>query len=320
MLDITSGKKTRAVKVVITGSEGIGKSTLASKAPGALFVDTEGGSDQLDVRRVNGIRSWTDLTSLPSEILQDPSVCGTLVLDTADWAEGMCISHICGKYKVAGIESFGYGKGYTYLSEEFSAFLKDLNRLIAAGINVIIIAHARLRKQELPDEQGAFDRWELKLSKQVAPLVKEWADAVLFCNYKTTVITTDKSTHKATGGQRVMYTSHHPCWDAKNRFGLAEVLPLSFDSISSIFPPAAQAASPASDTPKSAQELLSGFLSEGRVNEAELRQIVAKKGRYGADVSVSEYDDEFITGWILPNGDRIAALVAAGRQEVRKNV
>ena len=116
-----------------------------------------------------------------------------------------------------------------------------------------------------------------------------------------------------------MYTSHHPCWDAKNRFGLAEVLPLSFDSISSIFPPAAQAASPASDTPKSAQELLSDFLSEGRVTEAELRQIVAKKGRYGADVSVSDYDDEFITGWILPNGDRIAALVAAGRQEVRKN-
>lgn len=311
MLDITSGKRNRAVKIVITGSEGIGKSTLASKAPGALFVDTEGGSDQLDVRRVNGITSWTALRALPGEILKDRSVCGTLVLDTADWAEGMCISHICSMNKASSIESFGYGKGYTYLSEEFGAFLKDLGRLIEAGINVIIIAHARLRKQELPDEQGAFDRWELKLSKQVAPLVKEWADAVLFCNYKTTVITTDKSTHKATGGQRVMYTSHHPCWDAKNRFGLAEVLPLSFDSIRGIFPPAAQAASPAPDTPKSAQELLSDFLSEGRVTETELRQIVAKKGRYGADVSVSEYDDEFITGWILPNRDRIAALVAA---------
>jgi hypothetical protein len=28
-----------------------------------------------------------------------------------------------------------------------------------------------------------------------------------------------------------MYTSHHPCWDAKNRYGLPDMLPLDYEAI-----------------------------------------------------------------------------------------
>ena len=45
MLNIISGKLNRAQKVVIYGSEGIGKSTLAAQFPSPLFIDTEGGAD-----------------------------------------------------------------------------------------------------------------------------------------------------------------------------------------------------------------------------------------------------------------------------------
>ena len=48
-----------------------------------------------------------------------------------------------------------------------------------------------MRKFEQPDEMGAYDRWELKLAKKVGPLVKEWADMILFANYKTTVVNVD---------------------------------------------------------------------------------------------------------------------------------
>ncbi len=50
----------------------------------------------------------------------------------------------------------------------------------------------KMRKFEQPDEMGAYDRWEMKLTKQVAPLIKEWADMVLFANYKIYVVATDK--------------------------------------------------------------------------------------------------------------------------------
>ena len=78
---------------------------------------------------------------------------------------------------------------------------------VNAGINPVVIAHGKPRKYELPEEQGQFDRWEMKLTKQCAPLVKEWCDVLLFCNYKTFVITTENNTKKASGGKRVMYTT-----------------------------------------------------------------------------------------------------------------
>ncbi|MBR0283530.1 MAG: AAA family ATPase, partial [Oscillibacter sp.] len=52
-LNITSGVVRRAQKVVIYGPEGIGKSTLASKFPNPLFIDTENGTQHMDVRRVD---------------------------------------------------------------------------------------------------------------------------------------------------------------------------------------------------------------------------------------------------------------------------
>ena len=83
---------------------------------------------------------------------------------------------------------------------------------------------------------GAYDRWEMKLSKNVAPLLKEWGDMVLFANYKTIVVNVDgqgaeKGKNKAQGGKRVMYTTHTPSWDAKNRHNLKEELKLEFSEI-----------------------------------------------------------------------------------------
>ena len=109
--------------------------------------------------------------------------------------------------------------------------------MIEVGINVVLTAHMQMRKFELPNEGGSFDRYELKLGKktssQTAPLVKEWADMLLFANYKTIVIAQDKDGKKckAAGGERVMYTTHHPNWDAKNRQDLPEELPFDFKSI-----------------------------------------------------------------------------------------
>ena len=50
-LKIRRGKICRAQKIVFYGPEGIGKTTIASKFPNPLFIDTEGGSYHLDVAR-----------------------------------------------------------------------------------------------------------------------------------------------------------------------------------------------------------------------------------------------------------------------------
>ena len=60
---------------------------------------------------------------------------------------------------------------------------------------------------------GNYDRWSMKTSKQVAPLLREWCDMLLFANYKTVVEKVGDGKNaksKASGGRRVLYTAHHP--------------------------------------------------------------------------------------------------------------
>lgn len=234
-LNITRGKIAKPQKVVIYGPEGIGKTTFASQFPSPLYIDTEGGTNQLDVARIDPApQSWNELLGLIDTVKAERP-CKTLVLDTADWAEMFCIEHICIKNKWDSIETPGYGAGYTALKEEFGKLLNKLSDLIEAGINVVLTAHAMMRKFDRPDEASSYDRWELKLQRKTAPLLKEWADALLFVNYKVTVENVDKGmgqkAGKARGGKRVMYAEHHPCWDAKNRYCLTGELEFDFKVI-----------------------------------------------------------------------------------------
>jgi len=239
-MQIITGKIAGAQKVVIYGPEGIGKSTIASKFPRPVFIDTEGSTKHMDVARMPKPSSWTMVLEQVKYFKANPEMLATLVMDTADWAEQLCMKEICARGQNNGIEDFGYGKGYIYLAEEFGRLLNLLEDLIEKGIHVVLTAHAKMRKFEQPDEMGQYDRWELKLQKQTAPLLKEWADLILFANYKTHVINVDgqgagKGRNKVQGGKRVMYTSHHPCWDAKNRHDLLPELPFDYSVIAHIF-------------------------------------------------------------------------------------
>lgn len=235
-MKIISGKIQKAQKVVIYGPEGIGKSTFASHFPDPLFCDTEGSTNNMDVNRTEKPTSWELLKQQIEEVKRDKP-CKTFIIDTFDWAEQLCIDDLCARHQKSGIEDFGYGNGYVYEKEEIGRFLNKLEELIDVGINVVLTCHAQLRKFEQPDEMGAYDRWELKLGKktssQISPLVKEWADMVLFANYKTYAVSTDKEgkKFKAQGGNRVMYTTHHPCWDAKNRFNLPDEVAFDYEVI-----------------------------------------------------------------------------------------
>lgn len=239
-MNITRGKIAGARKIVVYGPEGIGKSTFAAQFPDPVFIDTEGSTKEMDVARFDKASSWEMIQQQVKYIIGNPGCCRTLVIDTADWAEQIEITSLCEEKGWKGIEDLGYGKGYTYCAEEFGKFLNLLEDVVDKGVHVVITAHAQLRKVELPEEMGSYDHWEMKTSKKVAPMIREWADAVFFANYKTRIVEVDKK-KKAQGGKRVMYTSHTPFWDAKNRYGLADELPFEYNSIRHVIEPPASA-------------------------------------------------------------------------------
>jgi hypothetical protein len=311
MLKIIEGKEKRPLKIVVYGPEGIGKSTFASKFPDPLFIDTEGGTSNLDVRRIKCSKSWDELLLIVKEIIKNPTICKTLVLDTADWSETMCINAVTEKYRKNNIEDFGYGKGYTYLLDEYTKLLSLFDELIEVGINVVITAHAKPRKFELPEEQGAFDRYEMKLTRQVSPVIKEWCDALFFVNYKIYVVTTENNTKKAQGGKRVLYTTHNPTYDAKNRFDLPEELELKFESIAHLFD--GQKKELLIPTNASGMtvvfERLNKMIIDTEVTEADVQKVVSSKGHYKEDEPIANYSDEFITRWIIPNWEKIVKTI-----------
>ncbi len=242
-MNITRGRLGGAKKIVVYGPEGIGKSTFAANFPEPVFIDTEGSTKDMDVARFDKATSWAMILQQVQYVIDHPSCCRTLVIDTADWAEQIEITSLCDKKGWSGLEDPGYGKGYTYSAEEFGKFLNLLEDVIDRDVNVVMTAHAQLRKVELPEEMGAYDHWEMKTSKKTAPMIREWADAVFFANYKTRIIEVDKK-KKAQGGQRIMYTSHTPFWDAKNRYGLPDELPFQYESIRHVIEPAESAVMP----------------------------------------------------------------------------
>lgn len=345
-MNISTGVIVSAQKVVLYGSEGIGKSTFASCFPDPIFIDTEGSTKKLNVKRMDKPTSWTMLKGQIKYIIDHPELCSTLVVDTIDWAEQLCIDDICARANKKGIEDFGYGNGYVYEKEEIGRFLNLLDEVIAKNINVVLTAHAQLRKFEQPDEMGAYDRWELKLGKktssQISPLIKEWADMVLFANYKTITVFNEKTQkYKAQGGQRVMYTTHNPCWDAKNRDGLPEEIPFDFSSIAHVIPDfkksvpqptttvdrgdfeeiidntaetdkpieTKQKAKPANETinPKIAKPL-ADLMNASGVTEKMLRETIALQGYFPESTPIENYPADFVE-YVVSIWDKVLASI-----------
>ncbi|MBP1044873.1 ATP-binding protein [Enterococcus sp. BWM-S5] len=263
-MNITKGRVAKAQKVVVYGPEGIGKSTFAAQFPDPLFIDTEGSTSNMDVARFDKPTSWTMLLQQVDYVKMNRP-CQTLVIDTADWAEELCKNYLMSANGWQAIDATGYGVRYVALATEWGRLLNKLSDLVEAGINVVLTAHAQIRKFDQPDELGSYDRWELKLEKKNAPLAKEWADMVLFCNYKTIVIADGQDgKKKAQGGKRVIYTTHHPAWDAKNRFELPDQLDMDFNLIAGIFqikqPPLTPEPTP---TPEVSQPLDASQVADG---------------------------------------------------------
>lgn len=358
-MKITRGIQPKPLKVVVYGPEGIGKSTFASMFPDPLFIDTEGSTARMDVARTETPTSLAMLMQLLTEIKDNPPGCKTLVIDTIDWAERLCITAVCAKNGKTGIEDFGYGKGYSYVFEEMGRILNLLNDIWERGIHIVLTAHAAIRKFEQPDEMGAYDRWELKLINSPkcnsCAMVKEWADMVLFANYKTFAVAADKDGKKmkARGGERVMYTAHNPCWDAKNRFGLAPELPFDFGQIAHIFgqavpasniphpsvqnpppvPPAPPQPAPVSDAPLTVGDLdefeplvpdvvipdgippaLADLMRQNNVTESEIQLAVGMRGYFPENMPIANYPPDFIQGVLIGAWAQVFGMIQENRK------
>jgi hypothetical protein len=273
---LTTGIIRGAQKGLIYGVAGIGKSTLAAQLPKPVFIDAEDGTKELDVARYS-VSGHAELFEAIS--LVESSDFKTLVIDSIDWVEKLLARKVCDKGDEKGnkkdrIEDFGYGKGWKYLTEEVEKFLFRLDSVLRKGINVVLLGHSEVVKFQEPERSEAYDRYELKLSKDNSANVREWCGFVLFMNWKTTVVEVDKKTVAVGGKERVIHAQHSAGWDAKNRHGLKDKIKADIKELAPIF----------GETPKPAFEYDVSALRAEKAAE----ELTAKSSQFVASEIVGE--------------------------------
>ena len=238
---ITKGKAGKPPRVLIYGTEGIGKSTFAAGCPEPIFVPTEDGIGEIDCAQFPLAMSYDDVVKALKQLSTLDHDYETVVIDSLDWLERLIFDKVCSENSVDNIEKAGggYGKGYMLAVTKWRELLTSLDVLRNdRNMVVILLAHAKVERFEDP-ESTPYDRYAPRLHKHAAGLVCEWTDAVLFATRRMRVEVDNGAGFGRTraiarsigadGGARILRTVGGPACLAKNRYGVTADLPLSWN-------------------------------------------------------------------------------------------
>lgn len=220
-------------KVMIYGTAGVGKSTLASKFPSPLFLDLEGGLNYMDVARTPLLETADAFYSAILQLLKEkPTEYKTIVIDSLDWVVRKISEKIAGVghdengNKVQNLRELeltldnnlmdakgGYGKAKEVLENHIrSKLIPLLAKLNQLGYGIVLIAHA-YTTTVLDDDGTGIEKVLPKVDpptigkKPIAePAFVEWVDNLFFL--------------KKVGDDHIIQVEADSYAKAKNRLGL----------------------------------------------------------------------------------------------------
>jgi hypothetical protein len=239
MAKVQRGRAAKPPRILVYGTEGIGKSTFGSQAPKPIFIQTEDGLDELDCDKFPLATTYDDVVAALGELRSQDHAYETVVVDSLDWLERLAWDKLCLECGVNSIEKVdgGYSKGYTHALTYWREIIDHLNALRnQRGMVVVLIAHSKVERFEDP-ESSPYDRYSPRLHKHAAALMGEWCDAVLFATRKIRTQSEDTGFNRKRtiahaigkdGGERILRCVGGPTCVAKNRYGIVEELPLSW--------------------------------------------------------------------------------------------
>jgi hypothetical protein len=229
---ISRNDNTAPPRLMVYGVEGIGKSTFAAGAPDPIFIITEDGLGSLDVEHFPIATSLDNVMDAIGALYAEDHPYKTVVLDSLDWLEAIIHREMEAKHDA---KDLAYGKGAMIAAQQWRDVLDGLNALRNdKQMTVILLAHNTIKRFDSPEVEP-FDRYQPKLQERSNAVVREWADAVMFANYKTIVKKDDVGFNKTvargiSSGERMLFTTERPAYMAKNRYNLPDSIPLTWDA------------------------------------------------------------------------------------------
>src|SRR6185437_10500968 len=223
------------------GPDGVGKSTLAAGAPKPVFIQTEECSNELDVARFPLAQTFDDLRDSIRTLTLEPHDYKTAVIDSLDWAEALVFQRtvetalpLKDDTKPMNIEEVGGGffKGQSASIDIWLILFNDLERLQQQrGMHLIFIAHSRIKNVKNMEGED-YPCHSIKLDERGASALREWCSGVYFANFEIVAKTDKKKRVRGVStGSRFLYTLKSGAYDAKDRYGMPEQIPLAWDDL-----------------------------------------------------------------------------------------
>lgn len=236
LANIQSGRENRPPRLMVYGSEGVGKSTFGADAPKPIFIQTEDGLGEIDCAKFPLAKSFAEVIAELTALRDEEHDFQSVVIDSVDWLERLIFDEVCREYGVRTIEKAdgGFGRGYSRALDYWGKIITLLEELRdKRGMMAILIAHAKVEGFNDP-ENAAYDRYTPRLHKHAASLLVEWCDAVFFACKKFRIQKEDDRAIAApvgaNGGERMLRTVGSPACIAKNRYNLPPEIPLTFQA------------------------------------------------------------------------------------------
>jgi len=237
---IRKTKHSSPPRIVVHGTEKVGKSTFMATAPSPIFVQTEDGLNGIDTEAFGLSESLDEVMDNLRLLANEEHDYKTVIIDSADWLERLIHKSVCEVDGVASIElaAGGYGKGYGIATTKFRQVLAGLDYLNKQkGMIVSMICHSTVVAFNDPQSEP-YDRYEMKLHQPkrgsgARDLLAEWADIIGFANIQTIVkkkdtVSGDKIARGVSdSSNRLLHVTNSAAYTAGNRYGITEPINMS---------------------------------------------------------------------------------------------
>ena len=207
--------------ILLYGRAKIGKSTLCSKFPDAVFLATEAGLNKLEVYQVL-INTWEKFLQACGEVAEGNHKFKTVVIDTVDNLVILCSDYVCRMNNINHPADLPHGKGWSFVTTELTRAITKLSLL---NYGLIMTSHCDMVEVETKTKK--YNRWTIAVSGKNRNLFLNMADMVLFI---------DSEMDKDGLERRLIRTKPSLYWEAGDRNNvLPETVPLDYEVLAGYF-------------------------------------------------------------------------------------
>lgn len=229
--DLRTVRADKPPRCLIYGPPKMGKTTLASEFPNAVFLQVEEGEGTTELVSFGKLQAFGEVMDALAALYTEDSDFQNVVIDSITELEKLVFAETCARgddkgNAKANIEDFGYGKGYVYAQRIWSEFIDGINALRRdKGMGIVLIAHSRVTRFDDP-ETVSYDRYEIDLDKRAVGMIEREMDCIFLLKRPVVVKTEESGFNKkraradVSGDVRMIHAQGTPAYVAGNRYDM----------------------------------------------------------------------------------------------------